>query len=237
MNPLTASATRRGFLRGSLALGTMAFTAPGLFAEQLMRTPSLTEGPFYPDRLPLDTDNDLLIINDHVTPAVGEITHLSGKVLDAAGSPLRNAVIEIWQCDAHAVYIHSGDSSSKSKQQDQNFQGFGRFLTGSSGEYYFRTIKPVPYPGRPAPHIHFKVKKGSQELLTSQIFVNGHPGNQRDGVFRGLRDLVDREFVMVDFKPIKESKIGELAARFDIVLGRTPDENAIESRRAMRRRS
>ena len=70
MNPLTAVANRRGFLRGSLALGTLAFTTPGLFAEQLMGTPSLTEGPFYPDRLPLDTDNDLLIINDHVTPAV-----------------------------------------------------------------------------------------------------------------------------------------------------------------------
>ena len=47
-----------------------------------MKTPAQTEGPFYPDKLPLDTDNDLLIINDDLTPAVGEITYLSGQVLD-----------------------------------------------------------------------------------------------------------------------------------------------------------
>jgi protocatechuate 3,4-dioxygenase beta subunit len=229
--PLLRS-SRRGFL-GALALGTAAFTTRGLFAEQLSlaRTPPLTEGPFYPDKLPLDTDNDLLIINDNITPAVGEVTHLTGRVLDATGSPVRNALIEIWQCDANAVYIHTGDSAAKKSQQDRNFQGFGRFLTASSGEYYFRTIKPVPYPGRPAPHIHVKVKKGGRELLTTQIFINGHPGNERDGVFRGVRDLIDRELVMVDFKPVKESQIGEVAAHFDIVLGRTPDENSPEPRR------
>ena len=228
--------TRRGFL-GALALGTAAFTTRGLFAEQLslMRTPPLTEGPFYPDKLPLDTDNDLLIINDYITPAVGEITHLTGRVLDATGSPVRNAVVEIWQCDAHAVYLHTADSGPKQAQRDSNFQGFGRFLTASSGEYYFRTIKPIPYPGRPAPHIHFKIKKGGRELLTTQLFVNGHPGNDRDGVFRGVRDLIDRELVLVDFKPVKESAIGEFAANFDIVLGRTPDEDSLEPRRSSRR--
>ena len=135
---------RRAFFE---ALGAMFFTTRGVFADELERTPRLTEGPFYPDRLPLDTDNDLLIINDKITPAVGEITHLTGRVLDPSGSPVRNATVEIWQCDANQVYLHSGDSSSKSNQQDKNFQGFGRFTTGSTGEYYFRTIKPVPYPG------------------------------------------------------------------------------------------
>ena len=142
-------------------------------------------------------------------------------------------------CDAkypaHSVYLHTADSSRKQDQRDQNFQGFGRFLTGLKGEYYFRTIKPVPYPGRPAPHIHVKVKKGNQELLTSQIFINGHPGNQRDGVFGGIRDLIDRELVQVDFKPIKGSRIGELAAQFDIVLDHTPDESTLESRRRAER--
>ncbi|MCA9016572.1 MAG: intradiol ring-cleavage dioxygenase, partial [Planctomycetaceae bacterium] len=74
-----------------------AFTTPGLMAEELTRTPAMTEGPFYPDKMPLDTDNDLLVINDSLTPAVGEITYLTGKVLDAKGQPLRNAFVEIWQ--------------------------------------------------------------------------------------------------------------------------------------------
>ncbi len=168
-------------------LGVMASGAAFLTTRRPVRraaraTPSRTEGPFYPDKLPLDTDNDLIIVNDRITPAVGEITHLSGRVLTASGSPVTGVTIEIWQCDANQVYLHTGDSSSKSNQQDKNFQGFGRFTTGSTGEYRFRTIKPVPYPGRPAPHIHFKVKKGDRELLTSQINIAGHPGNQVDGV-------------------------------------------------------
>ena len=210
---------RRAFL-GSLAGGAAFFTARGLFAEELTRTPAQTEGPFYPDKLPLDTDNDLLIINDEITPAVGEVTHLSGRVLDARGNPIRNAVVEIWQCDNNGVYLHTRDAARGGN--DANFQGFGRFLTGSSGEYYFRTIKPVPYTGR-TPHIHFQIRKGDRELLTTQCYVKGHPGNDRDGVFRGIRDEKARDSVTVEFAPIKESKIGELAAKFDIVLGITPE--------------
>jgi protocatechuate 3,4-dioxygenase, beta subunit len=217
--------SRRHFLRGGLALGAAALFPAHLFAEELLRTPRLTEGPFYPDRLPLDTDNDLIIINDSLTPAVGEVTHLTGRILDASGSPVKDATIEIWQCDAHAVYIHTRDSGPKEKQRDKNFQGFGRFTTDSKGGYRFRTIKPVPYPGRPAPHIHVKIKKADREVLTTQIFVNGHPGNARDGVFGGLRDPLDRELVMADFKPVAASKIGELSASLDIVIGRTPDED------------
>jgi protocatechuate 3,4-dioxygenase beta subunit len=218
-----ASVDRRGFLRRGLALGAGAWaytSVRGAFAEELARTPRLTEGPFYPDQLPLDTDNDLLIINDSITPAVGEITHLSGKILDAKGSPIRNAAIEIWQVDSRGVYINTRDSAGRNR--DTNFQGFGRFTTGSSGEYYFRTIKPVPYTGR-TPHIHVMIKKGGRELLTTQIFVNGHPQNKTDMVLNGIRDPLERELVLVDFKPVKGSKIGELAAGFDIVIGRTPE--------------
>src|SRR5262249_24015849 len=172
-----------------------------------------------------DTDNDLIIIGRSLTPAVGEITHLTGRILDTSGSPIKDATVEIWQCDANAVYINTKGSGPKEKQRDKNFQGFGRFTTDSKGGYQFRTIKPVPYPGRPAPHIHFKVKKGESELLTSQFYINGHPGNARDGVFAGLRDPIDRELVLVDFKPIKESKIGELSAHMYIVIGQTPDED------------
>ncbi len=202
--------------------GAAFFTTRGLFADELFRTPPQTEGPFYPNKLPLDTDNDLIVVNDSITPAVGEITHLTGRILDAKGNPVRNALVEIWQCDGKGVYLHTADSGRKSDQQDKHFQGFGRFLTGSSGEYYFRTIKPVPYPGR-TPHIHYKIKRGGKELLVTQCYIKGHPGNEKDGVYRGIRDPKARESVSIDFTPIKESKIGELAAKFDIVLGVTPE--------------
>lgn len=217
---------RRLFL-GSLAASF--FTVRGAFAEQLFETPPLTEGPFYPDKLPLDQDNDLIIISDSLTPAVGQITHLTGRVLTASGSPVKDATVEIWQCDAKAVYLHTRDSGPKAAQQDKNFQGFGKFTTASDGGYRFRTIKPIPYPGRPAPHIHFKVKKGDRELLTTQLMIRGHEGNLRDGVFSAARDLIERELLMTDFKPIPDSKTGEFAARFDIVLGRTPDERNLRS--------
>src|SRR5438094_4234573 len=169
MNQACPICSRRVFLAG-IAAGSAALLTPGLFAEELVRTPAQTEGPFFPDKLPLDTDNDLIIINDALTPAVGEITHLTGKVLDARGKPVRNAVVEIWQCDKNGAYLHS-DSGNR-ERRDANFQGFGRFLTASSGEYYFRTIKPVAYPGR-TPHIHFKIRQGSKELLTTQCYVKG----------------------------------------------------------------
>ncbi len=210
--------TRRTFL-GGMAFTAAAFTTRGLFAEELVRTPPQTEGPFFPDRLPLDTDNDLLVLNDALTPAVGEVTHLGGRVLDAKGNPVRNAVVEIWQVDSKGAYLHT--RSANRRDRDANFQGFGRFLTGSTGEYYFRTIKPVPYPGR-TPHIHFKVRKGAKELLTTQCYVKGEPGNERDFVLRGIRDPRARASVIVDFAPVKGSRVGELAARFDIVLGLTP---------------
>jgi protocatechuate 3,4-dioxygenase beta subunit len=222
---------RRAFLRtmtfGAAALTTngLYFTTPGLFAEQLelVRTPAQTEGPFYPNKLPLDTDNDLLIVNDSITPAVGEVTYLSGKVLDAKGNPVRNALVEIWQCDGKGVYLHTNDSGPKKDQQDKNFQGFGRFITSSTGEYYFRTIKPVPYPGR-TPHIHFKIKRGGKELLVTQCYIKGHPGNARDGIYQSIRDAKQRDSVTIDFTPLKESKIGEVTAKFDIILGVTPGE-------------
>lgn len=209
---------RRLFL-GTAAFSLAYFTVPGLYAAELEKTPSQTEGPFYPDKLPLDTDNDLLIINDKITPAVGTIAHVSGKVLDLKGNPVRNALVEIWQCDNNGAYLHSG-TDSKDKR-DKNFQGFGRFLTSSTGEYYFRTIKPVPYHPR-TPHIHFKVKRGGKDLLTTQMYVKGHPGNAKDGIFRSA-GAKGQALLSADFTPIKGSKLGEVAAKWDVVLGITPE--------------
>lgn len=220
---------RRQFIRhSSLAVAAIAtgafFTRPGLFAEELL-TPTMTEGPFYPDKLPLDTDNDLLILNDAITPAVGEITHLTGRVLNQFGKPVRNAQVEIWQCDGKGVYLHSRGGDRQ--QMDSNFQGFGRFITNLNGEYYFRTIKPVVYPGR-TPHIHFAVNVGGQRKLTTQMMINGHPQNANDGLLKKIADPLARETLMVDFKPLSDSKIGELTAHFEIVIGVTPDEAEVK---------
>src|SRR6266705_2516031 len=208
---------RRNFLK-RLSVSAAWFALPGAFAEELLRTPRQTEGPFYPDKLPLDTDNDLILVNDSLTPAVGEITHLSGRVLDRRGDPIRNALVEIWQVDNNGIYFHSHENQAK---RDPNFQGFGRFMTGSTGEYYFRTIKPVAYSGRTR-HIHYAIKMKGREKWTTQCYVKGEPLNQRDGVLKDIKDPKARESVIVDFAPIKGSRIGELAAKFDIVLGFTP---------------
>jgi protocatechuate 3,4-dioxygenase beta subunit len=214
-----AAWSRRRFLERAAA-GAALFAVPGAFAEALVRTPAQTEGPFYPDKLPLDTDNDLLTINDALTPAVGEVTYLSGIVRDARGDPIRDATVEIWQCDRNGAYLHSG--SSNADKRDPHFQGFGRFRTGSSGEYLFRTIKPVAYPGR-TPHIHMAVKVRGREKLTTQCYIAGHPQNERDGVLRRIADPKARASVIVPFVPLAGAKAGELAARFDLVLGFTPE--------------
>jgi len=223
MNPPNTSMTnnldRRRFLSrcgASLAL----FAAPGAFAEALLQTPRQTPGPFYPDHLPLDTDNDLIIINDNLKPAVGEITYLSGRILDASGNPIRDATVEIWQCDKNGAYLHSG--SGNAEKRDPNFQGFGRFLTSSTGEYLFRTIKPVAYPGR-APHIHFAIKMKGRERWTTQCYIKGDPANPKDGIWKSVKDDAQRESITVDFAPLKSARAGELTAHFDLVMGFTPE--------------
>src|SRR5512145_1371602 len=204
--------TRRRFLSVGAAgtagaVGIGALFTPGVFAQQLIQTPRQTEGPFYPNKMPLDTDNDLLIVNDAITPAVGAVTYLSGRILDSRGEPIRSAFVEIWQCDNNGAYLHT--NSVNRDKRDTNFQGFGRFITGSTGEYLFRTIKPVPYPGR-TPHIHYKIKRAGKELLTTQCYIKGHPGNEKDGIWKSIKDERQRAAVTVDFAPLKGSRIGEL---------------------------
>lgn len=220
---LRTGSTRRRFLRG-LGLGGAFFGVRGAFAEALTLTAAQEEGPFYPDHLPLDTDNDLLLINDAATPALGEVTYLSGRVLDGRGAPVRNALVEIWQADGGGIYRHTGDNEEdRQKRRDANFQSFGRFLTGSTGEYLFRTIKPVKYPGR-TPHIHVKVKRTGKELLCTQCYIAGEPANEKDSIYMGIKDPKARASVTLPFRSQEGAAAGELAARFDIVLGWTPPQ-------------
>ena len=189
-------------------------------AETLTLTPKQTEGPFYPDKMPLDTDNDLIIINDSLTPAVGTVAYLSGKVTDVKGTPIRNALVEIWQVDNNGVYLHT--RGGKREKLDSNFQGYGRFLTDSKGNYFFRTLKPSEYSGR-TPHIHMAVSANGQRKLTTQCYVKGEPRNQKDFILKRVKGDKERNSLIVPFKQLSASKLGEVSARFDIVLGWTPE--------------
>ncbi|MGH9721520.1 MAG: IPT/TIG domain-containing protein, partial [Bryobacteraceae bacterium] len=216
---------RRRFLT-AMGAGGLFFTVRGAFAQQLVLTPAQTPGPYYPDRLPLDVDNDLLIINDTITPAVGEVAWVYGRILDRNGQPVRGALVEIWQADTNGAYIHSASSIAN---RDRNFQGYGKFLTGSSGDYLFRTVKPGLYPGRTR-HIHYAVTPPGATRFTTQLYVEGDPLNTSDGVLNEIRDTAARASVIRPFTQVPGSRVGELAARFDIVMGFTPTGNAAPAR-------
>ncbi len=224
MNPksLPFALSRRQLLTGLTTTAAAAFWwEPGALAEALTQTAPQTEGPFYPDKLPLDTDNDLILINEADKSSAGEITWLSGRILDKDGKAVPNALVEIWQADANGAYIHS--KSDNGSKRDGNFQGFGRFRTGLKGEYLFRTIKPVPYPGR-TPHIHIKVKVKGKPEFTTQCYIKDHAQNEKDGLIRRVADAKARASLMAEFLPLVGSKTGELAATFDVVLGFTPEQ-------------
>ncbi|WPC04839.1 protocatechuate 3,4-dioxygenase [Pseudomonas benzenivorans] len=209
--------SRRRLLVG-LGAGAWLLSAPGAFAERLL-TPAQTLGPFYPDQLPLDRDNDLVLVDDQLTPASGTVVHLHGRIVDANGRPLADALVEIWQVDARGIYLHSrgGDRA----RRDANFQGYGRFVTGRDGRYRFRTIRPVPYPGR-TPHIHFAVTLPGQPRFATQCYIRGERLNARDAILNAIRDPKARELLIVPFVPVAGAVAREQVARFDIVLGLTP---------------
>jgi protocatechuate 3,4-dioxygenase beta subunit len=204
-----ATARRRDAL-GRLAWPLAALALPGgvAAAAPLRPTPAQTEGPFYPVELPADTDGDLLQQGD-VRYARGEPAWLDGRVVDVGGAPLAGAVVEIWQCDADGHYRHPGDGN----RADPAFQGFGRVELDRDGRCRFRTLKPVAYPGR-TPHIHVKVKRGARTLLTTQLYVDGDPGNARDGLWRSLRDPQDRAALTLPFVPSADGA----HARFELVV-------------------
>jgi protocatechuate 3,4-dioxygenase beta subunit len=167
-------------------------------------------------QLPLDRDNDLVAVSGRSGVAKGQIAHVVGRVLDDHGQPLGRARVEIWQCDANGRYRHPGDQGGAAL--DPNFQGYGEFVTGADGAYRFRTIRPVPYPGR-APHIHFAVTGSGVDPLVTQLYVEGAPENARDFLLNAIPDPEARRRLIVPFVSDPTPPSGELVTRFDIVLG------------------
>ena len=164
-------------------------------ANALAPTPSAMEGPFYPTSSMRfdDVDNDLVKIEGAVKAAGGEVIQLNGRLIDSDGDAIANAIVEIWQCDATGRYLHTADR--RAEPRDADFQGFGRARTDAEGRFMFRTIKPVPYPGR-TPHIHVKVIDQGFELLTSQLYLEGHPGNTRDFLFNRMSNEEQQQVSM-----------------------------------------
>jgi protocatechuate 3,4-dioxygenase, beta subunit len=206
--PPASRLARRRLIAGAVAL----LAAPAVWHARIAHagqrpTPAQTEGPFYPVRLPDDTDFDLLVQGER-RYTQGEPTWLEGTVSDIDGRAVRGATVEIWQCDQHGHYHHPGDGG----QADPLFQGFGRVEVSGDGGYRFHTIRPVPYSGRTS-HIHLKVKLAGRELLTTQLYVQGEAGNARDVLWRHL-SAEDRALITVPFEPGTDG----LHARFAIVV-------------------
>ena len=194
-------------LAGAPALGWMA----GPRAAGLLRpTPAQTEGPFYPREIPADSDADLLR-NGTLDYRRGVAAWVEGRVSDVDGAPVQGAVVEIWQCDHNGHYHHPGDGG----RADPAFQGFGRCLVQVDGAYRFHTLRPVRYTGR-TPHIHVKVRLGARELLTTQLYVAGEPGNAGDPLLGALRDPADRAAITVRFEAPRAG--APLRAWFPVVV-------------------
>lgn len=214
---MSASLERRRIL-GWIGAGALAPLAcrPWLAADaQEMRapTPRLTEGPFYPRTFPDDRDGDLTRVAGRASAAEGTVLDVSGRLVDRSGRPHAGSTIEVWQCDAYGEYHHVGEPEGSG---DANFQGYGAVVTDAQGRYSFRTIRPVPYPGR-TPHIHFTVVEGGRRRLTSQMFIEGEARNERDGIFRSLpRDAQKLVTMRLDDAPAGSG--AKLRGNLDIVV-------------------
>lgn len=212
---MTTDPDRRRLLKG---LAGLTFAGPAMAAGLLQPTPRQPAGPFYPAELPIDDDADLTFVEGGTGRATGQITDLAGRVLDTSGEPLQGMRVEIWQCDANGRYHHPHDRGGDAV--DANFQGHGHTLTDRAGHYRFRTIRPVPYPGR-TPHIHMAVFADEAPVLVTQLYVRDEPRNAGDFLF-GRIPVERRHLVVADFVPVASG--GEVAfeAGFDVVIGGTP---------------
>ena len=206
---------RRRMLEGVVAVAAGLRLSRLAAAAALPATPAQTAGPFYPIELPADLDNDLIHIAGREGTAKGTVTYVSGRILDRDGHPISGARVEIWQCDANGRYHYVRDART-GPPADENFQGYGQTLSDATGAYHFRTIRPVPYPGR-TPHIHFAVSSRGLPRFITQMYIAGEPQNEHDGVLLSVRDPAARARLIVPLHPAAEPD--PLTGTFDIVIG------------------
>ena len=187
---------------------------PGISCGSLIRTPWQGEGPFYPDKIPVDTDNDLVKNGDNSFEAGGKILILNGILLNPDSEPVNHVSIEIWQTDKNGVYMHSG--SFARDIMDKQFQGFGLTKTDRNGQFFFRTIVPTEYPGR-TPHIHMKLWREEKNILTTQLYIKDHPRNNKDFLFQRM-SLAEQRLNSMRLIPAKDRKMAELQTFVKIVV-------------------
>ena len=187
---------------------------PGISCGSLIRTPWQGEGPFYPNKIPVDSDNDLVKNGDNSFEAGGKILILNGILLNPDSEPVNHVSIEIWQTDKNGVYLHSG--SFARDIMDKQFQGFGRTKTDRNGQFFFRTIVPTEYPGR-TPHIHMKLWREEKNILTTQLYIKDHPRNNKDFLFQRM-SLAEQRLNSMRLIPAKDRKMAELQTFVKIVV-------------------
>jgi protocatechuate 3,4-dioxygenase beta subunit len=172
-------------------------------------------------------DSDLT--RQHADEPLGERIIVSGRVLDSAGRPIPNTLVEVWQANAAGRYAHDVDRHPA--PLDPNFTGAGRCLTDADGNYAFVTVKPGAYPWnnhpnawRPA-HIHFSVfGRAFADRLVTQMYFPGDPLFAHDPIFQSVRDPKARERLISSFDLETTKPEWALGYHFDIVLRSTPFE-------------
>lgn len=180
-----------------------------LAADDAKPTPAQPRGPFYPQTLPAERDNDLAHVGGQT--ARGDTLLIKGRVLGNDGRPIKEARVEIWQADAGGRYHHPADRGGRA---DPAFQGWGETRTDASGNYEFRTVIPGAYSGR-APHVHFAVTAPGRKVFYTQMYFAAAPENAHDDL---LQDLQSDEQTRLLVKPQKPKPDDPLTAAFDIVL-------------------
>ncbi len=181
--------SRRDVLGATAVVGTgitLGTASKSLAAATV--TPPHTEGPFYPIVDQADKDFDLTQIGDNDVAAMGEVVIVEGRVLDDAGAPVADAVVDIWQANAAGRYAHERDPNPA--PLDPHFQGWAILKSDAEGRYRFKTVRPGAYPAsknwtRP-PHIHFKVSRRGYREITTQMYFENEPLNDVDHLLNEL---------------------------------------------------
>lgn len=204
--------TRRHLVVGAAAVASVSAAR----SQTLVPTSAQDLGPFYPILRPSDHDADLTRIKGRSGPATGQPIQVIGRIVDLHGNAIRNAQVELWQCNAAGRYDHPGDRANTAAL-DPNFQGFARLATDRDGQFKFRSVKPKDYDtpiGRRTPHIHFAID-GRAERLVTQMYFPGEPLNDVDFV---LKNAMPRESVMAEAIDRLSSDPQALAFRWTVVL-------------------
>lgn len=205
--------TRRHLVVGAAAVASVSAAK----SQNLVATSAQDLGPFYPILRPADHDADLTRLKGKSATAMGQPIQVIGRVVDLHGNPIRNAQVELWQCNAAGRYDHPGDRANPAAL-DPNFQGFARLASDRDGQFKFRSVKPKDYDtpiGRRTPHIHFAID-GHAERLVTQMYFPGEPLNDSDFL---LKNAAPRESVIAEAIDRLSADPQALAFRWTVVLG------------------